>query len=284
MDWTKTKAIAARLATTDSAAAELAFFLTLSLVPMVAVAIALVSQALPVDLSAPIEAVLQDMLPLELHVGAGDVVGWARSSGSQGWLTAGFVMAVWTSFRFVSLCLRLLGSLVDAAGHPPLEVRHPAARALLVLLLWLVTLAAAALLLLVAPFINAGLLELPLGSALWRATVLTLPAVLTAGCLFAAIYCTYRAVIGKRVGQSRVVLAALLASCGWLAVSRGFSLAVPLLWKATLVYGTLGSVVLFLMWAYLTAWILLLGGLLVASSKRRQLPAPGQARVALAVP
>jgi membrane protein len=61
-----------------------------------------------------------------------------------------------------------------------------------------------------------------------------------------------------------VALVALLASLSWIGASLGFSLAVPVLWKAALLYGTLGSVVLLLIWAYLISWILLLGGLLLA--------------------
>ena len=66
----------------------------------------------------------------------------------------------------------------------------------------------------------------------------------------------------------RVALVALLASLGWIGASLGFSLAVPILWSAARLYGTLGSVVLFLIWAYLIAWILLLGGLLLARPAR----------------
>ena len=61
-----------------------------------------------------------------------------------------------------------------------------------------------------------------------------------------------------------MALVALLASLSWIGASPGFSLAVPVLWKAALLYGTLGSVVLLLIWAYLISWILLLGGLLLA--------------------
>jgi hypothetical protein len=49
----------------------------------------------------------------------------------------------------------------------------------------------------------------------------------------------------------------------WIGVSLGFSLAVPILRGAARLYGTLGSVLLFLIWTYLIAWILLLGGLLL---------------------
>jgi membrane protein len=86
--------------------------------------------------------------------------------------------------------------------------------------------------------------------------------VLIVAVLFGATYLTYRVVVGTRVGWFRVALAALLASLGWIGVSRAFSLAVPVLWKATQLYGTLGSVVLFMLWAYVMTWILLLGGLL----------------------
>ncbi len=57
-------------------------------------------------------------------------------------------------------------------------------------------------------------------------------------------------------------------SLGWIGASLGFSLAVPVLLGAARLYGALGSAVLFLIWAYLIAWILLLGRLLLARPLR----------------
>lgn len=116
MDWAKPKAAMARLALLDSAAAEVAFFLALSLVPFVGIAIALVGGWLPVGLSASIGKVLRGLLPAESPVAA-EVLSWARSSASKGWLTVGFLLAFWSSFRFMSLCLHALG-FCDAAGPP----------------------------------------------------------------------------------------------------------------------------------------------------------------------
>jgi membrane protein len=99
--------------------------------------------------------------------------------------------------------------------------------------------------------------------------------VLSAVVLFSAIFLTYRVVVGTRVGWFRVALAALLASLGWIGASRGFSLAVPILWKATQFYGTLGSVVLFLIWAYVMAWVLLLGGFLLVRPGRPRVTRDG---------
>jgi membrane protein len=268
MAWTRTKTLAAKLALADSAAVEMAFYLALSLVPLVGVAIALVSRWLPLDLSAPIEEVLRAVLPAASNVAPGEVLAWARSSASQGWLTIGFVMALWTSFRFMSVCMRSLSTMVSAGARPPMKAWRSAARSLLLLVVWILALVVTALFLLVAPAIERGLLHLPELSEFSLSVFAALRVVLIVAVLFGAIYLTYRVVVGARVGWFRVTLAALLASLGWIGASRAFSLVVPVLWKATQLYGTLGSVVLFMLWAYVMAWILLLGGLLFLRAGR----------------
>ncbi|MGD1149446.1 MAG: YhjD/YihY/BrkB family envelope integrity protein [Thermoanaerobaculaceae bacterium] len=268
MAWTKTRAVAAKLALADSGATEMAFYLALALVPLVGVTIALVSRWLPLDLSASIEEVLRGVLPAASHVAPGEVLDWARSSASQGWLTVGFVVALWTSFRFMSVCMRSLGTLVSTDVRPPVKAWRSAARSLLLLVVWIVALVATALFLLVAPAIERGLLRLPKLSELSLSAFAALRALLIVAVLFGAIYLTYRVVVGTRSGRLRVALAALLASLGWIGASRGFSLAVPVLWKAAHLYGTLGSVVLFLIWAYVMAWVLLLGGFLLVRAGR----------------
>ena len=268
MAWARTKTAAAKLALADTGATEMAFYLALSLVPLVGVTIALVSRWLPLDLSASIEEVLRGVLPAASHVAPGQVLDWARSSASQGWLTVGFVVALWTSFRFMSVCMRSLGTLVSTDGRPPVKAWRSAARSLLLLVVWIVALVATALFLLVAPAIERGLLHLPELSELSLSAFAALRVLLIVAVLFGAIYLTYRVVVGARAGWFRVALAALLASLGWIVASRGFSLAVPVLWKAAQLYGTLGSVVLFLIWAYVMAWVLLLGGFLLVRTGR----------------
>lgn len=268
MAWPRTKAIAAKLALADRGATEMAFYLAVSLVPLVGVTIALVSRWLPLNLGASIEEVLRAVLPAASHVAPGEVLGWARSSASQGWLTVGFIVALWTSFRFMSVCLRSLGAMISTEVRPPVKAWRAAARSLLLLLVWITALVATALFLLVAPAIERGLLDLPKLSGPSLSAFSALRVFLMAGVLFGAIYLTYHVVGGVQVGWFRVAMAALLASLGWIGASRGFSLAVPVLWKATQFYGTLGSIVLFLIWAYVMAWVLLLGGFLLARPSR----------------
>jgi membrane protein len=269
MNWPNSKATLARLAPLDSAAAEVAFFLALSLVPFVGIAISLADRWFPLDLSASIGKVLRDVLPSDSPV-ASEVLSWARSSASKGWLTVGFLLALWSSFRFMSLCLHALGSIISGDVRSSSWTWRSSARSLLLLVVWMVALVATALFLLVAPSIQRGLLGLAGLSKLSLSVFTTLRALLVQGILFGAIWLTYHLVAGKGAGSFRLVLVALLASLGWVGACLGFSLAVPVLWGAARLYGTLGSLVLFLIWSYLMAWILLLGGLLLAR--------PGRAR------
>ena len=266
MDWPKAKATLARLAPLESAAAEVAFFLALSLVPFVGIAISLAGWWFPQDLNASIGKVVRDVLPQGSPV-AGEALQWASSSASRGWLTFGFLLALWSSFRFMSLCLHALGSIVSGDERSSWTWRSTA-RSLLLLVVWMMALVATALFLLVAPAIQRGMLALPALSRMSPSVFASLRALLAQGILFAAIWLTYGLVAGKGVGSLRVALVALLASLGWIGACLGFSLAVPVLWGTARLYGTLGSLVLFLMWSYLIAWILLLGGILLARPGR----------------
>lgn len=253
----------ARLAQLNSASAELAYYLALSLVPFVGIAIVLVRFWPPAGLGASIGRVLADVMPGSAV--AGEVMGWARSSASRGWLTAaGFLLALWSSFRFTSRCVDALGSMISGSVRSPEWSRQSIVRSALLLAVWMVALLAMALFLLAAPSIERELLGPSALSDVSSAVFTVLEVLLAPGILLGAIWLTYRVVDGKRASAVRMALVALLVSLGWIGASVGFSLAVPVLWSTARLYGTLGSVVLFLIWAHLIAWILLLGGLLLA--------------------
>jgi membrane protein len=243
-------------------AAQVAFFLALTLVPLMAVTVTLVGRALPVDLTKELEQVLSGVLPDEAHINPVDVFGWARSSASTGWLTASFLFTLLTSFGFMTTCLRAIRAAVsgrDSGG----AVWHFTVGAAALVVVWVVALVATALLLFVAPSIERGLLDLPELSDVSLSAFAALRVLLMGAVLFGATYVMYRVAPIPRVRSWRVAVAALGASVGWLIVSKGFSEMVPRLWRGAQLYGTLGSVVLFLMWAYANAWILLVSSLVL---------------------
>jgi len=244
-------------------AAQLAFFLALSLVPFVAVTVTMAGRWLPPDVTGEVEQVLGDVLPPETHVDPADVFRWARSSASTGWLTLSFVLAVATSFNFIATGLRGIRAAVTGEVKPDAAPWRSTLSAMLLVVVWVVTLLATALLLLVEPSVERGLLSLHDLADLTISLVAATRVAVVAAMLFGATFLTYRLAPVPRVRALRTMVAALVTPLGWLLVSSGFSKVALRLWGGAQLYGTLGSVVLFLLWAYCNAWTILLGSLVL---------------------
>jgi uncharacterized BrkB/YihY/UPF0761 family membrane protein len=261
------RAYLVRLSLLSAFAAELAFFFALSVVPFLGITLALAGRWLPPEVVQSAERVVVGVLPGEAGVDADEVARWARGAGG-GWLSAGFLIAVWTSFRFMSTGMRALSFLIAADPLAPPPRWQSSLRAVVLMLVWMAALIATAVLVVAAPQVDELLLGLPryaeLSVSMWAA----LRAVLLGLILFVALALTYQAVPGLTAGGGRVALAALVASVGWFALGTLFSMAVPLLWQGTALSGTLASIVLFLLWALGSGWIFLLGGLLLVRPAR----------------
>jgi membrane protein len=245
-------------------AAQVAFYLALALVPFVAVAVTLAGRLLPLGVSGEIEQVLRDVLPPATRVDPAVVFRWARSSASTGWLTVGFFVAVGTSFNFLATCLRGIRATVTGEVGRPAGAPHRSALSLVALLVtWVLALLGAALLLFLEPAVERGLLSLHEYADLTISLVAAARVSVVAVMLFGATFLTYRLAPIPRVRRGRTAIAALATPLGWLAVSEGFSEVAPRLWSGAHLYGSLGSVVLFLLWAYFNAWTILLGSLVL---------------------
>jgi len=266
-----------------SYAAEIAYFLALSLVPFLVITLTLGVRWVPLDLTAEIEEILGRILPVQAQIDPARVFEWARSSAASGWLPASIAVASITVLRFmfaVVAALSFIATRDDRLG--PQMWRRVAAAALLVAV-WAVSLLATALLLFVAPIVEGRLADLPEFADPSVSAFAALRVVTMAAILFVAIFLTYRFGPGDRIPASRAALAALLTAAGWLGTAQLFTALVPTLWSGAQVYGTLGSIVLFLTWAYVYAWILLAAGMLVirpAPHRERWKPVPGRSSAA----
>ena len=268
------RAFLVRLSLLSAFAAELAFFFALSIVPFLGITLALAGRWLPAEVLQSAERVVVGVLPGEAGVDAAEVADWARGAGG-GWLSAGFLIAVWTSFRFMSTGMRALSLLIAPDPLTAPAPWHASLRALPLLAVWMAALIATAGLVVAAPQVDELLLGLPRHAELSVSAWAALRTVLAGLILFVALALTYQAVPGLSGSGGRVALAALVASAGWFALGTGFSMAVPLLWQGTALSGTLASIVLFLLWAWGCGWIFLLGGLLLAGAGH---PRPGRGR------
>jgi membrane protein len=168
----------------------------------------------------------------------------------------------------MSLALGALGSMISGDVRSSAWTGRSIARSALMLVVWMAALVGTAVFLLLAPSIQKGLIG-PSALSDFSSSAFSGMRLLVVPCvLFVAIYLTYRMSMGAGPTSLRVVLVAVLATAGWIGASLGFTQAVPMLLGGARLYGTLGSVVLFLVWAYLIAWIVLLGGFLLGRLDR----------------
>lgn len=77
--------------------------------------------------------------------------------------------------------------------------------------------------------------------------------------MFAALGILYAAALDNRQSIRAIWPGILFAMVGWMLVSVGFSFYVENFANYSVIYGTLGAVIVLLMWLYLTAVILIMG-------------------------
>lgn len=83
--------------------------------------------------------------------------------------------------------------------------------------------------------------------------------------MFAALSVLYALAQDQRQPASAILPGAITALVAWLAVSVGFSFYVENFANYSIIYGTLGTVIVLLLWLYMTAVILILGAELNAA-------------------
>lgn len=72
-----------------------------------------------------------------------------------------------------------------------------------------------------------------------------------------------------RLHIKRILLGTLVASAGWLALTYSFSLYVGQFGNYSATYGSIGGVIVLMLWLYLTGMILIFGGIINACMQRR---------------
>jgi len=261
-----------RLSATGSFAAEMAFYFALSLVPFLGLTAVAAVAWLPPELGGPLaDTLIKDFAP-QAGLDAAAISEWVGSIRSSGWLAAGVLLAAWSSFRFMAACVKALSSL---AGGDRLDLRHrlrSIASALFLLFVWMLALLLLSFVILVAPALEETLDQ---GGWFGRGTLSAagLSRAMAAVVMLLAIALTFRAIPGLRARGWRLALVSCLATGGWIATGWVVTRVLSSLWQGQALYGALGSFVLFLLWSYANAWVLLVCGQLPAV-----LPRPGNSR------
>ncbi|MDC2865394.1 MULTISPECIES: YihY/virulence factor BrkB family protein [unclassified Bacillus (in: firmicutes)] len=78
--------------------------------------------------------------------------------------------------------------------------------------------------------------------------------------LFGLFCFLYKFAPNRHVKRKEVMTGALFAAIGWIVVSYSFAFYVDNFGNYSTTYGSLGGIIILILWFYLTGWVILLGG------------------------
>lgn len=258
--WRLLRSIARRFAQEhcSQAAASLTFATLLALVPMITIALTIFG-AFPVfdDFSSEIKSyLLSNMMPEKAGSMITRYVEQFAESATR-LKTAGIVILALTAMSMMMT--------IDKTFNVIWRVQH--ARPLLKrLLVYAAVLTIAPMLIGASLSLTSWLVGLTMGYAKYIPTfgvgaLKVLPTLLTT----LAFALLYKLIPNRYVPSRHAYIAALVAALMFEAMNRGFGYYIAHFPTYKLVYGAFASVPIFLMWIYMSWWIILLGAVIAAS-------------------
>lgn len=249
-------------------AAALAYYLLFALFPML-IFLSNLLGLLDLNISAIIQ-VLQQFLPKDIVGLVENYLDYVSHTSSQSMLWFALVFTVWFPMR----AAKGLMDDVRLAYHldkPP----HPVSYTIRQLIYTVVLLIVIGLTLLfstmgkhVLGYLNHLIPERTLRISDYLLGIWQYLRFLPTGLLmFAALGTLYAASLDKRQPWKEMLPGIAAALVSWMVVSIGFSFYVENFAHYSVIYGTLGAVIVLLMWLYMTAVILILGAELSAALK-----------------
>jgi membrane protein len=245
-------------------AAGVGFFAMLSLFPALAAIVLLWSWvADPGQINSLLD-LADEVVPPEVYdVIANQVTGIINAGSSGGLGTAtlvSLVLALWSARAGVSALIRGLNAAYDIGHRQNIWRRYMADIGVTLTLCGLTLVAIAAVV--VAPLVIA---ILPLGP--WGTVVAEITRWIVAiGVIMVTLGIVYRFGPNRRGRRPKWITAgAVVATLLWMVVSIAFGIYLRNFAHYNEVYGSLGAAVALLMWFYLSAFVVLLGGCLNAA-------------------
>ena len=245
-------------------AAGVGFFAMLALFPTVAAIVLLWSLVADPSQINAILGVAEEVIPPEVYqMVSGQVAGVinAGSGGRLGWSALlSLVVALWSARAGVSALIRGLNAAYDIGHRPSIIRRYMADIGVTLTICGLTFVAIAAAV--IAPVLIA---VLPLGPLATLAAELA-RWVVAVGVVMVTLGVVYRFGPNRRGRRPKwITPGAIVATVLWMAVSVGFTIYVANFAHYNEVYGSLGAAVALLMWFYLSAYVVLMGGALNAA-------------------
>ncbi|MCR9040250.1 YihY family inner membrane protein [Bacillus sp. L381] len=253
----------------QSKSAELAYFFLLSLFPLIIFILTLTAY-LPISAEDVLGAVDQ-YAPDSAMSMVKSITEQTLNKRSGGLLSFGIIAVIWSASNGMNAIVRAFNHAYEVEENRSFIIIR--LTSIFLTIAMVVTILIALLLpvfgreigLLAADFIGAPGLFLKVWSVVrWGISPLILLIVFTALYIFAP---------NKRLSLRFVLPGAVFAAAGWIIVSMLFSFYVGTFANYSATYGSIGGIIVLMIWFYLTGTLLILGGEMNALlHKRKKLP------------
>jgi membrane protein len=215
----------------------------------------------------------------------GPIEGVVKSnSGAGALLGAGLLLAVWSASGYVGAFIRASNAIYEVEEGRPFWKRRPLQIVITIAMVLLLALVSIAIVV-TGPLARSIGDEIGLGDTavtVWNIAKWPVIVVVVMG-MFAVLY--YVAPNVRRPGLRLITPGGVVAVLGWIVVSAGFGLYVANFGSYDKTYGSLGGVIVFLVWLWLSNAALLFGAEFDAELERaRQLEAGLPAEEKLQLP
>lgn len=250
-----------------SLGAQLAYFFLLSFFPLLIFLVTLLP-FLNLDEQTVYEF-LDDVMPPEVYSLIEGVLSEVLTNQSGGLLSIGILGTIWSASKGVDALMKALNKAYDVEAKPGIMNRVWS-------LIFTVAFVAMLLVALVLPVFGqqigdviTSVLNLGDGfNSIWNIVRFVLPVVL----IFVVMILMYWIVpnTNPRIRVTSVFVGAIFATVGWFALTYGFSIYVSNFGNYTATYGSIGGVIVLMLWLYFTGMILIIGGIINATIQKRK--------------
>lgn len=250
-----------------SLGAQLAYFFLLSFFPLLIFLVTLLPY-----LNLQQEDVynfLDDFMPAEVYSLIESILGDVLTNQSGGLLSIGILGTIWSASKGVDALMKALNKAYDVDPKPGVMNRVWS-------LIFTVAFVALILVALVLPIFGQQIGEFIFAffniesdlKPIWTTIRFILPFAL----IFIVMVLMYWIVpnMSPRIRVTSVLFGAAFSTIAWFVLTYGFSIYISNFGNYSATYGSIGGVIILMLWLYFTGMILIIGGVLNATMQRRK--------------
>ncbi len=239
-----------------SLSAQLSYFFLLSLFPLLIFVVALASY-LPIDYIKILE-MMSTYIPVEAMQLIENFLYETIASSGGGLLSIAIIGTIWSASNGINAIMRALNKAYDVEENRPFILGRLIAISLLLSVLLLIVVAL--LLPVFGRMIGVYIFSFFGASEQFISVWNSLRWVISSSVFFVIFLYLYRMAPNAKVYLRDAVWGALFATIGWQVSSYGFSLYVNTMGNYSATYGSLGGVIILMLWFYISGIIIILGG------------------------